>query len=160
MPMELLERRIMDVPSYISGFTEGEGCFCISFNRRKKLNVGIEVRPSFSISQNEKNLRLIEEVHKFFDCGGIRYCRNDRNYKFETRNIQDINEKIIPHFQRYPLLGAKKEDFEKFAEVCQMIKSNLHLSKDGLKKIIDLSYQINYSKRKYEKEKLLKYMTR
>jgi hypothetical protein len=144
----------------MTGLTEGEGCFCISFTQRKKLNTGIEVRPSFSISQNEKNLELLKRVRQCFDCGGIRYSSQDRNYKFEVRSIDDLIKIIIPHFEKYPLIGAKAVDFEKFAQICWMMRSNLHRNKEGLIKIIDLAYQINYGKRKYSKEELLRHMVR
>ena len=41
-------------PWYVTGLTEGEGCVCISFAIRAKLRTGLEVRPSFSLSLNEK----------------------------------------------------------------------------------------------------------
>ena len=42
-------------PQYVSGLTEGEGCFCVSFAIRAKLRTGLEARPSFSLSLNEKD---------------------------------------------------------------------------------------------------------
>ncbi len=150
----------MDINSYISGFTEGEGCFCISFTQRKKIKTNIEVRPSFSISQNKKNLELLKVIHKHFDCGAIRYSNRDSNYKYEVRSIQDLMNIIIPHFKQYPLIGAKMQDFEKFSQICEMIKANKHLNQSYLVEIIELAYQINLGKRKYQKEELLRCMTR
>ena len=149
----------MDKNSFISGFVEGEGCFCVSFSRRAKLNTGIEVRPSFSISQNKRNLPLIQEVHKVFNCGSIRFSRNDQTYKFEVRSIQDLIKIVIPFFEKSPLLGAKKKDFDNFKQVCEMVYQNLHRNKDKLKELIELAYKINCSgKRKYNKIDLLKHI--
>ena len=149
----------MDKNSFISGFVEGEGCFCVSFSRRAKLNTGIEVRPSFSISQNKRNLPLIQDVHKVFNCGSIRFSRNDQTYKFEVRSIKDLIKIVIPFFEKSPLLGAKKEDFNNFKQVCEMVYQNLHRNKDKLKELIDLAYKINCSgKRKYNKNDLLKHI--
>ena len=120
----------MDISSYISGFTDGEGCFCVSFNYRTKLNLGIEVRPSFSISQNQKNKQFLLTINKFFQCGGIRYSSKDKSFKYEVRNLQDLNSKIIPHFEKFPLLGIKKKDFELFKKICLMMKANLHKNKE------------------------------
>ncbi len=143
-------------PWYITGLTEGEGCFCVSFTKRAKLNVGIETRPSFSLSLNRRDVELIKKVRAFFGCGGIRYSKSDRTFKFEVRNITDLVKKIIPHFEKYPLVGEKQEDFKKFREVCKMVRANLHLSKTHLKQIIELAYQMNASgKRKYTKGDLL-----
>jgi len=149
----------MDFNSFVSGFTEGEGCFCVSFNQRSKLKTNIEVRPSFSISQNKKNLELIKKIHQNFHCGSIRFSKSDQNYKFEVRSISDLVKKIIPFFQKYPLVGTKKIDFEKFSMVCELVYRNQHRNKEKLLEIIETSYQINCGKRKYQKDELLKHMT-
>lgn len=150
----------MDFGNYITGFTEGEGCFCISFNRRSKLSTNIEVRPSFSISQNYRNLDLMKKIYNYFKCGSIRFSHKDNNYKFEVRSLKELNNIIIPHFVNYPLYGVKKKDFEKFTKICRMMKSNLHLNKEKIKQIINLAYEINCGSRKYEQSKLLKYLAR
>ena len=143
-------------PWYITGLTEGEGCFSVSFTKRAKLSVGIETRPSFSISLSKRDLELIKMIHSFFRCGAIRFSRGDRVYKFETRSISDIVKKVIPHFEKYPLSGAKREDFEKYREICIMVHRNLHLNRDSLAEIIDKAYRMNPSgKRKYSQEELL-----
>ncbi|PJA87737.1 MAG: endonuclease, partial [Candidatus Moranbacteria bacterium CG_4_9_14_3_um_filter_40_7] len=80
----------MDFASYVSGFIDGEGCFSVSFNFREKLKTKIEVRPSFSIGQNMRSLEILKMIQKFFDCGSIRFCKNDQCYKYETRNIGDL----------------------------------------------------------------------
>lgn len=151
----------MEIASYITGFVDGEGCFSVSFSLRKKMNFGVEVRPSFSVSQHFRNKDIIFWLQKYFGCGGVRYSRRDRNYKYEVRSLKDLIEKIIPHFRKYPLQTSKKEDFEKFAEVCYLMHQNLHLNREGLKKIIELSSQINRGGlKKYEREYLLKLVAR
>lgn len=143
-------------PWYITGLVEGEGCFCVSFNLRSSLRVKIETKPSFSISLNKKDLELLKRIREYFQVGGIRFSRSDRAYRYEVKDIKDISERIIPHFESYPLQGAKKEDFEKFKQICQMVRANLHLSPKHLPKIIDIAYSMNPSgKRRYTKEDLL-----
>lgn len=142
---------------YVTGLSEGEGCFQVTFNLRKRLKVGIETRPSFSLSLNQKDLHLLQSVQKFFGCGGIRYSRADRTYKYEVRSIQDLMRKIIPHFERYPLQGAKREDFERFVNICKKVHANLHLNREHLREIIDLAYAMNSSGvRKRSKRDLLR----
>lgn len=144
-------------PWFVTGLTEGEGCFSISFTLRKRIRVGIETRPSMSISLNCRDLDLLKQIHAYFKCGGIRYSRSDRTYKFEVRSIDDITKRIIPHFEKFQLQGAKQSDFLKFVKICKDIKANLHVNKRHLKKIIELAYQMNPSgKRKHDKYDLLK----
>lgn len=150
----------MDIKSYVTGLVDGEGCFCVSFGYRNKLNTNIEVRPSFSISLNRKDLSLLQKVSETFGCGAIRRSARDKCYKFEVRNISEINRCIIPHFKQFPLQGAKASDFDKFAKVCEMMKANLHRSKEYLPELIDLAYSINRGKKKHTKEELLKHMAR
>jgi hypothetical protein len=146
----------MDFASYVSGFIDGEGCFSVSFNFREKLKTKIEVRPSFSIGQNMRSLGILKEIEKFFGCGSIRFSKSDQCYKYETRNIDDLRGKIIPHFRKFPLMTNKKTDFEIFSKVCERIAQMKHLNSEHLKEIIDLAYEMNgCGKRKYKKAELL-----
>ena len=154
--MEVLEKEPLH-PWFISGLVMGEGCFSVSFTLHRRLNVGIETRPSFSVSLNRRDLALIKRVQACFQCGAIRYSKSDRTYKYEVRSIQDLTIKVLPHFKQYPLQGSKSEDFDKFSDICKEIRANHHLSKKYLPKIIEVAYSMNPSgKRKHEKDDLLK----
>ncbi len=146
----------MDFASYISGFVDGEGCFSVSFNYRAKLKTKIEVRPSFAIGQNKRNLEILKKIQNYFGCGSIRFSNQDYCYKYEVRNISEITRKIIPHFRKYPLQSSKKEDFEIFVTICENISMSKHLNINHLKKIIQLAYKMNGAgKRKYKEAELL-----
>ena len=152
-----LNKKMSMESSYITGFVDGEGCFMISFNKREKMKTGIEIRPSFSIAQHKRNLKVLELIRDYFGCGAIRFSKKDQCYKYEVRSIGDIRKKIIPHFKEYPLKTSKKNDFQIFAYICDMIASSKHLNKTYLEEIIDKAYQMNESgKRKYTKEQLLR----
>ena len=142
---------------YVTGLVEGEGSFSVSFNLRRKLNVGIETIPSFSISLKQRDLELLKALREFFGCGGIRFCRAERTYKFEIRSVRDLVKRVIPHFRNFPLKGSKQKEFEIFAKICEMVNANLHLNPHYLREIIELAYEMNLSgKRKYRKEELLR----
>jgi hypothetical protein len=146
----------MDFASYVSGFVDGEGCFSVSFNVRRKLKTGIEVRPSFSVSQNKRSFSVLNEVRRYFQCGSIRFSNKDQTYKYEVRSIRDLSRKINPHFKRFPLKTSKQKDFGLFEQICQMILQSKHLNTVHLRKIIEWSYDMNPSgKRKYSKAELL-----
>ena len=144
-------------PWFITGLVEGEGCFSVSFSQRKRLKLGIETRPSFSLSLNRRDLRLLEQVQAYFGCGGIRYSRSDRTYKYEVRSVPELARKVLPHFERHPLQGSKAEDFRLFAEIVRMVYANLHRNPAHLRQIIKLAYQMNPAgKRRYTQEELLR----
>ncbi len=143
-------------PWYVTGLTEGEGCFCISLAVRAKLRTGLEVRPSFSLSLNEKDLRLLEDLQAFFGRGWIRESKGDRTFKFEVRAIRDLTGAILPHFERFPLRGYKARSCAGFSRVCEMIEQGDHLQRDGLREIVGIAYQINLGKRRHSQSTLLK----
>jgi hypothetical protein len=146
-----------DLPGWIVGFTDGEGCFSVSFNLRKSLNVGVETRPSFAIGQKAHSLSSLNIMKDYFGCGHIRYSKSDGTYKYEVRDINDLCKKVLPFFEKYNLETAKKNDFTTFAEICRSIKQNQHLNEDGIKKIIEKSYTMNPSgKRKLSADELMR----
>ena len=148
-------------PQYITGLVEGEGSFSISFSLRSKLSVGIETRPSFSITLNQRDLELLKLIHTYFSCGAIRYSKGDRTYKYEIRSIKEIVKHILPHFDSYALHGAKRKDYDIFKAICLKIHRNLHLNADHLSEIISDAYMMNPSgKRKHTKQYLLQTLTR
>jgi len=143
-------------PWYVTGLTEGEGCFCISFAVRAKLRTGLEVRPSFALSLNERDRELLGDLQAFFECGWIRQSRADRTFKFEARSVPELTEYVLPHFERYPLSGSKARSLEGFRQVCQMIGQGDHLKRSGLREIIAIAYEMNLGKRRYSRDHLLR----
>ena len=133
-------------PWFVTGLAEGEGCFCISFAVRAKLRTGLEARPSFSLSLNERDRELLEDLKAFFECGWIRQSRSDRTFKYEVRAISDLVAYIVPHFERFPLGGAKRRSFVGFAEVCRMIEQGDHLSRAGMRDIVHIAYETSLGK--------------
>lgn len=144
-------------PWYVTGLTDGEGCFSISFSLRNRLNIKIETRPSFSISLNERDLPLLKKLNAFFKCGSIRYSNSDRTYKYEVRSVPELVKFVIPHFKKFCLSGSKSNDFRLFEEICNSVRANHHLNKKYLMEIIKKAYLMNPSgKRKHTKTDLLK----
>ena len=143
-------------PNYISGYVDGEGSFLVSFSPRRKLLTGLEVRPSFSISQRKDRSEVLSLIKSFFDCGSIRFNSSDQTKKYEVRSLKNLIEVIIPHFKIYPLLSSKIKDFELFSQICEMMQKGEHKTKKSLIKIINLACKMNIggSRRYLEKELL------
>ena len=143
-------------PLWILGFVDGEGCFSISFSERKKFTLNLEVRPSFSVSQKSHSRDVLDAIQVYFGCGGVRPSKADGTHKYETRDLDNLFDTIIPFFQTYTLLTQKRKDFETFVTICKLIRANQHRNKEGLIQIIELAVTMNQSgKRKYSREKLL-----
>lgn len=156
--MSTITRRLSteNLYDYISGYVDGEGCFSVSFLKRPKLTIGIETRPSFSVSQNEDRAKILYHMQNIFRCGHMRRDYSDKTLKYEVRNLKDLCDQIIPHFRMYSMISDKQQDFELFAQVCELMKVDEQHTKSGMRKIIRLAFQMNPSgKRKYTQAELL-----
>ena len=134
--------------SYVTGYVDGEGCFSVSFSRRAALRTGWEVRPSFSVSQNGDRAEVLHLMMEYFQCGSIRPDRSDKTLKYEVRNVRDLVTRIIPHFRSHPLLSGKRQDFERFANVCELVAQGAHLTTDGFREIAATAVAMNPSGRR------------
>lgn len=135
----------LDVPSYISGYFDGEGCFSVSISPKPRLRVGWEVRPSVSISQNEDRRQVVDLIHSYFACGSIRPDTSDQTIKWECRSVSQIVSRILPHFDSWPLVSAKQADVELLEQVCMLMLEEAHLEPNGLKMIARLAGAMNPS---------------
>ena len=125
------------------------------------MNTGIEVRPSFTVSQHARSKAVLNKLQNFFDCGSVRYNASDDTYKYEVRSLKDLSEKIIPHFEQFPLQTSKVDDFEALKTVCNLMTASEHLSAEGIEKIINISVSMNnLGARRYTKDDLLRVVRR
>jgi len=146
----------VDVPSYISGYVDGEGCFTVSISPRPTIRVGWEVRPSLSVSQNGDRSEVLLLMQQYFGCGTIRPDRSDRTLKWEVRSLPLLSAWIIPHFENYPLLSGKRRDFELFAHICERMERKEHLTCAGLQEIVRMAACMNPSgKRGYNASEII-----
>lgn len=146
----------LDLDSYVSGFVDGEGCFCVSFQPSVRHLLGWEARPSFSVSQNADRAQLLYMLQQRWGCGSIRPDRSDHTLKFEVRNLKELVEAVIPHFERCPLVSAKQADFVLFNEICQRMNRGEHRTVDGFRTIVEAAMRMNSSgKRKYSSREIL-----
>jgi|ERR1041385_1406285 hypothetical protein len=145
----------MDEQSYLSGYTDGEGCFCVTFNKSRRHRFGWDIRPSFSISQNGDRAEVLKLFMKNFQCGTIRPDRSDKTLKYEVRSVAQLAVNVIPHFMQYPLLSSKREDFEMFAAIVQLMYKREHLEEEGFAQVVQLAEQLNKSgKKKYVRSQI------
>ena len=133
-----------------------KACFTVSISPRAKLVVGWEVRPSFSVSQNGDRAEVLHAIQAYFGCGSIRPDRSDKTLKWETRRLEDLLGRVIPHFRAWPLMSGKQRDFEQFAAVCELMAEGAHLTREGLIRIVELARVMNPSgRRRYDAEAVL-----
>jgi hypothetical protein len=120
------------------------------------MRTGLEVRPSFALSLNHKDLSLLQDLQAFFTCGWIRESKGDHTFKYEVRSIGDLTSYVLPHFERFPLRGCKARSCAGFSQACRMIEQGDHLRRDGVRAIVDIAYRMNLGKRRHPYADILK----
>jgi LAGLIDADG endonuclease len=99
-------------PWFITGFTDAEGYFGINMftNERALAKTGIRFR--FRIELHSKDIVLLCAIKNFFKVGNISKIRKNKlHFIFEVSSIDEINNVIIPFFDKYPLKGSKYFDY-------------------------------------------------
>jgi hypothetical protein len=143
-------------PWWIVGFVDGEGCFSISFVKNKTVRFGYQIFTEFVITQGEKSKNVLEEVADYFGCGKL-YCnkRQDNHsehlYRYCVRAREDLQTKIIPFFEKYQLQTSKRNDFEIFASIVNMMSKGEHLKEEGFVAIRELAAKTNRKKKRVVK---------
>ncbi len=131
--------------SWISGFTDGEGCFHISINKMPEMSMKWQVLPEFRIVQHEKDEAVLHKIKDYFNFGDVRINRIDHTStrkEFRVRGLENLN-KLIKFFKKNPLNTSKRKDFKLFSEVINLMNEKKHLTKKGLDQIAKLVSQMN-----------------
>jgi len=89
-------------PWYVTGLMEGEGAFTYGRN-------GSRVALYFGIKLTEANRSILESLREFFGGIGKIYPVRASGY-FRVCRIEELR-RIVDHFDRYPLRGAKRGSF-------------------------------------------------
>ncbi len=141
---------------YLAGFADGEGSFNVSFRKRKDYAMPWKVSLCFNVSQKDKVILALFKRH--LGCGTLR-GREDGVWYYEVNNFNAIEENVIPFFDRFGFLSAKKKrDFSKFRQMAKIIGEGDHLSREGIQSILDIRRDMNnggVGKRMYSDEEIL-----
>lgn len=86
---------------FITGFTDGEGCFCLGL---------IPVRASFQINLHIKDRAILEKIKAVLGVGYVSKMGNCA-LKYQVNSVKDLAI-IIEHFDKYPLITQKLADYK------------------------------------------------
>lgn len=124
------------LPEWLTGFCSGESNFFIAISRSY-----VWVR--FSIGQDVRDILLLENIARYFNCGYVNKYKNRKVCEFVVTKIDDIILYIIPFFEKYSIEGSKYKNYIYFKEAAYIIKNKQHLNKVGISKIIELKNLMN-----------------
>lgn len=146
----------VETGNYLSGFTDGEGCFYVGVHPTKNVRLGLQVIPEFHVSQNGERLSVLELFVETLDCGSIK--RNapinsrDKTYVYVVKRHEELYEKVLPFFEKFPIRSEKHQEFLKFAKVVKLMHEKEHLTSNGLRRILEIAFSMNGAK--YRKNRL------
>ncbi|OGD70700.1 hypothetical protein A3D09_00555 [Candidatus Collierbacteria bacterium RIFCSPHIGHO2_02_FULL_49_10] len=127
---------------WITGFTDGEGCFYIGINPHPEMTAGYQVLPEFTVVQHKRDVKVLHALKNFFGCGVIRTNHGDR-MAYRVRSLQHLASVIVPFFENHLLKTAKNQDFQSFRQVIQLLLQKEHLTTEGIQKIQAIAARMN-----------------
>ena len=143
----------LKINGWVVGFVDGEGSFIVTIfhHPKSRMKYGWQVFPELVVTQRATNLNALEEIQKVLGCGNIckskekgEYGHKEPLYRYAVRSIKELNEKVIPFFEKNRLQSkSKKEDFKKFTKILRMMRKSQHLKWKGLVKIAQIAQTMN-----------------
>lgn len=143
---------------YLTGFADGEGCFCIALKNQKSARVRWVLDPVFHVTQLAKNKEILYEFQKLLNCGRvIKKYGQESTMQFIVQSRKELIDKVIPFFKKYKLI-TKNKDFEIFAEIVEALNEHKHADKEEFKKLLKKVFTMNGEgkQRRYKFEDVIK----
>lgn len=160
IPIHSIDTTSLNSNAWLSGFIDADGGFKvrytekrIDFESKKVLTKGrIEVR--FSLEQrkligpqyNESYKPIMLKIHSFFGFNmDLRESKHNDDQTFWIVEVTSLNRLnlLIQYLNNYPLLTSKRNDFEDWYKVYQLIVDKKHLSEDGKLLIKNIKSNMN-----------------
>jgi hypothetical protein len=139
--------------SFLSGFALGEGSFMLVCRRRSDYSRKWKISAAFNVSQHD--LEPLELFRETLGCGSLRRAGNGGWY-WEVNRLSDIRNRVVPFFERFPLVGQKARDFERFKSAVALL-SKPDASDADYVAILKLREGMNRGgKRRYSTERILR----
>jgi len=108
----------------------------------------------FNVSQRERT--ILDILQTYLGCGTMRQ-RADGVWYFEVNTLGDLLQNVIPFFERFGFLSAKKQrDFAKFVELASLLRTGRHLAREGVVEVLRIRLEMNDGgKRRYLDDEIL-----
>lgn len=123
-----------------------DGCFDLQF--RKDTKTGRTNSPTyyrwkaqFVVTAPKNDLEILKKIGAELKCGKVHITGSQA--RFSVQNIDDINNVVIPYFQKNALAGNKKKDFDLWQKGVRIIYKNkgvrlVEWKKDDLAQLVEI----------------------
>jgi hypothetical protein len=71
----------------------------------------MQVQVRFQITQHSRDAELMKSLVGYLNCGHYQLMANRDASYYDVARLSDIVSKVIPFFNKYPIIGVKALDF-------------------------------------------------
>src|SRR3989344_1754440 len=102
---------------------------------------------------------VLERILVTIGCGKIYDCSYERygwqpHVKYKVGSSKELEQFVIPFFDKYPLQAKKAQSFNIFKEIIKMMRRKEHLTDNGFVKIVAMRDQLRKIGRKQKRNNL------
>jgi hypothetical protein len=146
-------KRFRQMSDFFCRVCAGRGKLHGGRSSTQRYTVKWKLSAAFNVSQKDRvPLDLFQET---LGCGTIRKAGNDGWY-WEVSNLVDIQARVIPFFERFPLVGKKAEEFDRFRAAARLL-ARKDLSCSDYAEVLSLREAMNGGgKRRYTMQRILR----
>eukprot|EP01025_Chloroclados_australasicus_P002230 TRINITY_DN10515_c0_g1_i6.p1 TRINITY_DN10515_c0_g1~~TRINITY_DN10515_c0_g1_i6.p1 ORF type:complete len:175 (-),score=9.26 TRINITY_DN10515_c0_g1_i6:222-746(-) len=96
---------------WISGFTQGDGCFSVCAIRNPKRKLGFNLVCNFKLDQQARSVYLLQAVREAFQGAGSLTYDGKGYWVYIVSSPTEIQEKVVPVFNACGFVGKKGRDY-------------------------------------------------
>lgn len=89
----------------------------------------------------------MKKLVQFLGCGILSKEKRTPALYLTVSKRAEINDKLIPLFNKYPLQSSKALDYTDFCKVVELMKNKAHLTSEGLDLIRKIKAEMNIGRK-------------
>lgn len=119
-------------PQWVAGFVSGEGNFSIGITKSAECKTGHAVQLRFKLTQHSRDESLLKSFIVYFGGGTYYKYPNKPLGDYRCVSFEVINNKFLPFFRKYPILGVKALDLNDWSTAAEFMQNKAHLTPEGI----------------------------
>ena len=129
-------------PFFIPGFIDGEGSFILSLVMNKAYKTGVKVDLTFAITLHKKDIILLESIRLSLGEIGKISNQGENAIQFRVRKTEELKT-LIYFLDKHSLISKKLGDYLLFKQAFEIFSNKLHLTTEGLEKLVAIRLSMN-----------------